>query len=181
MGQGVCERDKSSGPAVWNSYIVEFRSWLLLLGCMDVTIRCNESYNAVLEILFTNTHTPTHTHRSACRSLGVYEAEVWISLTHSLPTHCSSTGSVYRLAHSHYTLLITFISVTVCVCVCMHTWWMDWEREAIGPLEMSLMPHCSHPANFNQVGHHDDGSCVLLPHHPPEVNHCLLHGSWRKK
>ena len=46
---------------------------------------------------------------------------------------------------------------------------MDWEREAIGPLEMSLMPHCSHPANFNQVGHHDDGSCVLLPHHPPEV------------
>lgn len=33
----------------------------------------------------------------------------------------------------------------------------------------------THPANFHQVGHHDDRCCVLLPDHPPEVEDSLLH------
>ena len=37
---------------------------------------------------------------------------------------------------------------------------------------------CTYPADLHQVGHHDNGCRVLLPDHPPEVIHRLLHWAW---
>ena len=36
----------------------------------------------------------------------------------------------------------------------------------------------THPAYLHQLGDHDDAEAVLLPHHPPEIQHRLLLGPW---
>lgn len=51
--------------------------------------------------------------------------------------------------------MVTTISACVCVCECVWT----------------------HPPYLHQVGYHDDGGGVLLPNHPPEIVHGLLHGT----
>ena len=33
-------------------------------------------------------------------------------------------------------------------------------------------------AGLCQVGDHDDGGSAQLPHHPPEVHHCGVQGTW---
>lgn len=57
-------------------------------------------------------------------------------------------------------------------------------NRAPGPVGMNLVSDLqrgggsvmnTHPAHFHQVRHHDDGGRVLLPDHPPEVKHRLLH------
>lgn len=41
--------------------------------------------------------------------------------------------------------------------------------------------HVTHPAYLHQLSDHDNTEAVLLPHHPPEVIHRLLLGSWWRK
>lgn len=41
-----------------------------------------------------------------------------------------------------------------------------------------LRKRATHPPDLHQVGYHDDAGRLLLPHHPPEVVHRLVHGTW---
>jgi hypothetical protein len=67
---------------------------------------------------------------------------------------------------------------------CLERWWFC--NNVISVPRLVLFEHLSnplwwtHPAHFHQVRNHDDTARILLPDHPPEISHSLLHGAWKQ-
>lgn len=49
------------------------------------------------------------------------------------------------------------------------------RKETLGG--QRLPKRATHPADLHQVGYHDDAGRLLLPYHPPEIVHRLVHGT----
>lgn len=74
------------------------------------------------------------------------------------------TSDVYRLQAGEISFILSLIKPT------------DLSLTLIGEeIKLQRISGFTHPADFNQIGNHDDSCRVLLPNHPPEVIDGLLH------
>lgn len=80
------------------------------------------------------------------------------------------TSDVYRLQAGEISFILSLIKPT------------DLSLSLIGEeIKLQRINGFTHPADFNQIGNHDDSCRVLLPNHPPEVIDGFLHRTWAAK